>query len=176
MALPPHRKAAPTQGGCTTHGGARLGGAYRCRRILCGELASCSELQRAVASCGELWLAAASCGELGWAGRTLTSLHLSRPAFLQRALPRSTWYWLRVTPMTLEPVNLPMLRLRRRFARVGGAERVGAAARGVRREARGAWRVRASSGAQRAADAAAAVEHAIRLLQDRGGPAWSVVT
>eukprot|EP00964_Phaeocystis_antarctica_P035437 scaffold20238_cov65-Phaeocystis_antarctica.AAC.4 len=95
------------------------------------------ELRRAAASCGELWLAAASCGELGWAGRTLTSLHLSRPAFLQRALPRSTWYWLRVTPMTLEPVNLPMLRLRRRFASgwsgAGGRSGTRRKARGVRR-------------------------------------------
>ena len=99
--------------------------------------ASCGELWRAAASCGELRRAAASCGELGWAGRTLTSLHLSRPAFLQRALPRSTWYWLRVTPMTLEPVNLPMLRLRRRFASgwsgAGGRSGTRRKARGVRR-------------------------------------------
>ena len=99
--------------------------------------ASCGELWRAAASCGELRRAAASCGELGWAGRTLTSLHLSRPAFLQRALPRSTWYWLRVTPMTLEPVNLPMLRLWRRFA----SGRSGAGGRsGTRRKARGVRR------------------------------------
>ena len=78
--------------------------------------------------------------------------------------------------MTLEPVNLPMLRLWQRFARVGGTGGRSSArreARGTRHEVR---RVRAGCDAQRAADAAAAVEHAIRLLQDRGGPAWSAVT
>ena len=44
---------------------------------------------------------------------------------------------------------------------------------GARREVR--W-IRAGCGAQRAADAAATVEHAIRLLQGRGDPTWSVNT
>ena len=95
------------------------------------------ELQPAATSCGELWSwAGLGWAGLGWAGRTLTSLHLSRPAFLQSALPRSTWYWLRVTPITLEPVNLPMFRLRRKV-------RAGGWARRQRREARdsnGLWR------------------------------------
>ena len=42
--------------------------------------------------------------------------------------------------------------------------------RGERRE------IRTGCGAQRAADAAAAVEHAVRLLQERSGPTWSVRT
>ena len=105
---------------------ARLGAARRHRSVR-----RAGELQPAAASCGAgLGWAGLGWAGLGWAGRTLTSLHLSSPAFLQSALPRSTWYWLRVTPMTLAPVNLPMLRLRWKVRAGGWAQR-------QRREARG---------------------------------------
>ena len=136
--------------------------------MLCGELASCGELRLAAASCGELRRAG-----LGWA-------HLDELALVEAGLLAEG----------VAAVDLVLVESDADDARAGELADVAAAtevrewversgwaqrheAQGARREA---WRVRASSGAQRAPDAAAAVEHAIRLLQDRGGPAWSVVT
>ena len=128
---------------------------------------------------------AASCGELRRAG--LGGAHLDELALVEAGLLAEG----------VAAVDLVLVESDADDARAGELADVAAAAevrewversgwaqqheaQGARREAwrvrasSGAWRVRASSGAQRAPDAAAAVEHAIRLLQGRGGPTWSV--